>query len=98
MGNVEIKIGISWQSNCDIALSVGPIKIQVSQLSLKGTVSVILVTEPACLKPPFFRGIQVFFANPPELGLKFGGAAAVADFPGVRDVIKQAISGSINKM
>jgi len=46
--------------------------------------------------PPFFASLQLFFPNPPEIGLTFGSAAVVVEkISGLRNMIRSAINSSI---
>jgi hypothetical protein len=67
--------------------------IGITSFFLRG--DLVLLFTPPMLKPPFFGGVQVYFPNPPDIGLNFVGAAKVANVPGLRGAVRGAIDSAV---
>merc|ERR1719379_628521 len=69
------------------------IPLGISKFFLKGDMAVLLT--PPMSKPPFFGGIQIYFPNPPDIGVSFEGAARMVNVPGLRGSVRSAISNAV---
>lgn len=92
-GAIEMHIGIDFTSDLNVELLVMGVPIGITSIFLRG--DLILLFSPPLMKPPFFGGVQVYFPNPPDVGLNFVGVAKVANVPGLRGAIRGAIDGAI---
>jgi len=92
-GDIELHIGIKFASDLDVELTAVGVPVGITKISLDGTLVCLLT--PSMSKPPFFGGIQVFFPNPPEVGINFAGAAKVANVPGLRGAVRGAVADGI---
>lgn len=93
-GRIEMHVGLDISSELDIELTAMGMPIGITQFHLKG--DLVMLMAPPMHKPPFFGGVQVYFPNPPDVGLNFVGAAKVANLPGLRGAVRGAIDGGVN--
>jgi len=92
-GAIEMHVGIDFTSELDVQLIVMGIPVGITSFLLKG--DLVLLFTPPMTKPPFFGGVQVYFANPPDISLNFIGAAKVANVPGLRGAVRGAIDNAV---
>jgi hypothetical protein len=92
-GAIEFHVGIDFFSDLDIKLTAMSVPIGITKLHVKG--DLVLLLSPPMDQPPFFGGVQVYFPNPPDIGLNFVGAARVADIPGLRGAIRGTIDSAV---
>lgn len=92
-GAITMHVGVDFTSDLDIELAAMGIPIGITRIFLKG--DLVLLFTPPMMKPPFFGGVQVYFPNPPDVGLNFVGAAKLANVPGLRGAIRGAIDGGV---
>eukprot|EP00747_Dinoflagellata_sp_TGD_P222469 gnl/TRDRNA2_/TRDRNA2_94172_c0_seq1.p1 gnl/TRDRNA2_/TRDRNA2_94172_c0~~gnl/TRDRNA2_/TRDRNA2_94172_c0_seq1.p1 ORF type:complete len:597 (-),score=112.17 gnl/TRDRNA2_/TRDRNA2_94172_c0_seq1:82-1872(-) len=100
-GAIELTIGIDLVSNLDVEITVTPpgiwlgITVGVTELRFAGEISVMF--RPPLEKPPFFGGIEIFFANPPDIDLVFTGIARLVEVPGLRSAVRSVIDQVLGK-
>eukprot|EP00928_Gymnodinium_smaydae_P042621 TRINITY_DN28670_c0_g1_i1.p1 TRINITY_DN28670_c0_g1~~TRINITY_DN28670_c0_g1_i1.p1 ORF type:complete len:799 (+),score=157.84 TRINITY_DN28670_c0_g1_i1:40-2397(+) len=92
-GAIEIHLGINFSSGLDVQITAMGVKIEIAEIIIQGELVVLLA--PPIKKPPFFGAMEIYFPNPPHVGISFGGAARIADVPGLRGAIRKAIDGCI---
>jgi len=92
-GDIVIDMQVNISCDLDVELTALKIPVGITKFVLKGDIVVML--KPALQKPPFFGGIQVYFLNPPEVDIGFSHAARVADIPGLRGAVRDAIGSTI---
>merc|ERR1719272_199147 len=92
-GAITWHMGVNITCDMDVELTALGIPIAITNFVLKGDLVALL--SPPMMHPPFFGGLQVYFPNPPEVSINFGGAAKVADIPGLRGAIRGAIDGAV---
>lgn len=92
-GAIEMHVGIDFTSELDVELLVMGLPIGITSFFLRG--DLVLLFTPPMTKPPFFGGVQVYFPNPPDVGLNFVGAAKVANVPGLRGAVRGAIDSAV---
>jgi len=90
---ITLDIGVNISCDLDVELTALGIPIGITKFGLKGDLVALL--SPPMMKPPFFGGVEVFFPNAPDVEIGFGGAARVADIPGLRGAIRGAIDGAV---
>jgi len=88
-----MQIGIDFKSGLDVELTAMGIPIGITDFFLKG--DLVCLFTPPMTQPPFFGGVQVYFPNPPDIGLNFVGAAKVTEIPGLRGAVRGAIDGAV---
>jgi len=91
--DIEVQLGVRFDSDLNVELTAAGVAVGVCRILLEG--QLVAVLGPAMAAPPFFGGVQVFFANPPQLDLHFLGAARVADIPGLRGAVRAAVAAAI---
>jgi len=91
--DIEVSLGIRFDSDLNVELTAVGVPVGICRVSLQGQLVVVL--GPTMVAPPFFGGVQVFFANPPQLDIHFLGAARVADIPGLRGTVRAAVADAI---
>jgi len=92
-GAITWHMGVDVSCDIDVELTALGIPIAITKFCLKGDLVALL--SPPMNKPPFFGGVEVFFPNPPDVEIGFGGAARVADVPGLRGAIRGAIDSAV---
>lgn len=92
-GAITWNMGVDVSCDIDVELTALGIPIAITKFCLKGDLVALL--SPPMNKPPFFGGVEVFFPNPPDVEIGFGGAARVADVPGLRGAIRGAIDSAV---
>eukprot|EP00929_Paragymnodinium_shiwhaense_P080346 TRINITY_DN41895_c0_g1_i1.p1 TRINITY_DN41895_c0_g1~~TRINITY_DN41895_c0_g1_i1.p1 ORF type:complete len:662 (-),score=102.13 TRINITY_DN41895_c0_g1_i1:107-2014(-) len=93
-GNIEVMLGIRFESDLDVQLTAVGIPVGISKLYLDGMIAVNMA--PPKQQPPFFGGLQVFFPNPPDIQLHFDGALRAVQLPGFRGIVQSAILGAVS--
>jgi len=91
--DIEFQLGIRFDSDLKVELTAVGVPVGICRVSFDG--GLVAVMGPAMAAPPFFGGVQVFFANPPHLDIHFLGAARVADIPGLRGAVRAAVDTAI---
>lgn len=104
MENLVLRSEIEWLGDLSIYMKFGwAAGLGVNRLTVKG----VLFTEFVGMKPcpPMFKGLRVFFINPPEVDLGFQGMTKVLNMDFLKqillDVITEQISNAVvlpNKM
>lgn len=92
-GAIKLRIGIDVSCNLDVVLKAFGIPIGIRRFYIRGELSTLLA--PPMMQPPFFGGVQVYFANPPDIDVGFAGAARIVDVPGLRGAIRGAIDSAV---
>eukprot|EP00928_Gymnodinium_smaydae_P061495 TRINITY_DN45553_c0_g1_i1.p1 TRINITY_DN45553_c0_g1~~TRINITY_DN45553_c0_g1_i1.p1 ORF type:complete len:597 (+),score=122.57 TRINITY_DN45553_c0_g1_i1:56-1792(+) len=93
--SIELQLGCDLTLDVEVTIQAAKIPIGVKTLVFRGVL--YNVFAPPSLKPPFFGGLQIYFANPPQVDLNFTGAANVADCPGIKGIIRNSIANAVNK-
>jgi Ca2+-dependent lipid-binding protein len=91
---IRIRLGLDLATELEIDISCAKVPIGLRKLLIRGVLTVVL--RPAQMKPPFFGGYEVYFANPPQIDIDFLGAASIAEVPGLRGMIRTAIASAVN--
>jgi len=91
--DIEVQLGLRFDSDLKVELTAVGVRVGICYVSLDG--QLVAVLGPAMAAPPFFGGVQVFFANPPRLDIRFLGAARVAHIPGLRGAVRAAVDSAI---
>jgi len=84
---MDLKVDIT--SDLDIELKAMHIPLGISAFTFHGVLTVCL--RPPIFRPPFFGGIEVYFVNPPDLGIVFTGAATVAGWSTIKGAIHDVL-------
>lgn len=92
-GAIELELGIKMLSDITVGIKAMGVYIGVEQFRISGTLTVLF--WPPMDKPPFFGGLEIFFSNPPDVFIHFHGAARIAEFPGLRGVVRGIIANAI---
>lgn len=95
-GTLVLDIDMDLESDIAVTIHAVGVPVGIQKIAFSGTLSVVM--QPPTDRPPFFGGIEIYFANPPDLRLDFTGALNVADCPGLSGKIRSAIQGVINRM
>eukprot|EP00756_Hemistasia_phaeocysticola_P040506 Hpha_TRINITY_DN16867_c1_g1::TRINITY_DN16867_c1_g1_i1::g.149120::m.149120 len=91
---LEWRIGMSYFSNCNFRLVMGPgIMVGLRNLKVKGTLLVKL--RPLQDEMPFIGGMEMTFLEPPDISLEFQGVGAVVNLPGLESTVMGAINGGV---
>lgn len=92
-GGVELIVGLTYHSDCEIMLSAPIASIGVAALDITGDLCVLL--RPLHGKSPFVGGIEVLFNNPPKVEVDFRGIGNLADMPGIYGTVRRLIDDAI---
>lgn len=93
-GNIEMRTNFDFTSDLHVQLNVMNMPVGITGMSIKG--ELIISLGPPSDAPPFFGGVQIFFANPPEIEVKFEGLARLADLPVLRATVRDAVTSKIS--
>jgi len=84
---VELAIGVKWDCNAKIELSVLPgVTIGIKRLSIEGEVYLIL--RPLMESVPIVGGLQITMVAPPSISWELTGLAQVVQFPKIASTLK----------
>lgn len=90
---ILLRLGVKMETKMKVNLRVLGTRIGVSKLHLHGDLFVTF--RPPKARPPFFGGLQIYFANPPILNFHFNGVAKLAECPGIRNIVRSTIANAI---
>eukprot|EP01062_Namystynia_karyoxenos_P024194 TRINITY_DN19405_c0_g1_i1.p1 TRINITY_DN19405_c0_g1~~TRINITY_DN19405_c0_g1_i1.p1 ORF type:complete len:1390 (+),score=491.81 TRINITY_DN19405_c0_g1_i1:73-4170(+) len=90
---LEISLGIKFDSTVDIKIDSSVASVGVKDVKFFGTATVILRAFHS--QPPFVGGLEVCFANPPELDMDLLGVGNIAELPGINGIVRGAIDSII---
>lgn len=92
-GGVSLHTFISLSNDVEVEVEAFHIKFGIHQIKITGEFT--LLFSPLIPRPPFFGALQLFFANPPQISIDFTGMAKLANVPGIRGAVRQAIFRAI---
>jgi len=87
-----LDLGFHPRSSFNVALALGPFRVALSELSLRGRLCVRFMNLVP--RVPVVSGVKVFFANAPHISFSFGGLAKALPFTpqSVKEYVVDAIS------
>lgn len=94
-GMLEFKVGVRYQADIELSLSVGPATAGINSVKIVGSAHVLL--GPLLDAPPFVGAVRVFFANQPDIDLNFKGLLNIAHVPGLEGYVRSAIGAGIRR-
>jgi len=95
----KLDLDVTWEGKCDIDLEadvcpgIGCLSLGVESIQLKGRLSVVIGPLIDCM--PVVSAITLAFINPPEVSLDFTGVANIADFKGVKGIVRGIVDSVI---
>lgn len=92
---IVVDATVNFDLKLDFSLSVLGAKVGVRRAAFSGVVTVVF--RPIIERPPFFGGLEIYFANPPEIALDFTGVANAADTIGLKGTIRSSIQRVVNR-
>jgi len=89
-----LDVSVNMDLDLSFTIKVLHARLGVQRVVFSGKFSVVF--RPLTSAIPFFGGMEIYLANPPDLDLEFSGIANIAELPGLRGIVRTAISNIIN--
>eukprot|EP00928_Gymnodinium_smaydae_P061323 TRINITY_DN45425_c0_g1_i1.p1 TRINITY_DN45425_c0_g1~~TRINITY_DN45425_c0_g1_i1.p1 ORF type:complete len:848 (-),score=85.63 TRINITY_DN45425_c0_g1_i1:142-2685(-) len=90
---IELVLGVTFDSDCDIAITVAMASAGIRRLRLRG--ELVIKLHPLIDEMPVVGGISMYFLDTPQIDLDFTGLGNIADCPGLARVVRNAISSAV---
>lgn len=87
---IDICIDAALGVKIRIGLAKIKIPIGLDRVEFRGTLSLAL---RELVRPPFFAGMELYFASTPEIEFHFSGLGSVAECPGIRGLVRSCLMG-----
>lgn len=95
---IALDLDVSFKGKPDISMKVSPMAgtFGVEEMRWSGRLSVLM--RPLTTTLPCVGAVQAAFVDHPEIYLNFSGAAALADFGPVKDVVRKVMRDVVASM
>lgn len=91
----EIRLGVKLDSESQIELTVGPVKVGIHRLQVRGEIAIRF--EPLLGQTPVIGGLVMCFLNPPKLAMEYKHFAQLVGNTTLEPMVKGAIDRAIAK-
>eukprot|EP00927_Polykrikos_kofoidii_P043325 TRINITY_DN37389_c0_g1_i2.p1 TRINITY_DN37389_c0_g1~~TRINITY_DN37389_c0_g1_i2.p1 ORF type:complete len:724 (+),score=119.77 TRINITY_DN37389_c0_g1_i2:261-2174(+) len=87
---IVVELGIDADFSLELDISAMGVLIGLDRLALRGLLTIVLLHPTA--QSPFFRAMEMYFINAPDIFVSFIGVASV---PGIHGVIRSAMMSAV---
>jgi len=91
--SVKMQMRVDFASQELIEIVAGPISLGLQSLALSG--DMVIRLEQLIDEVPVIGGFVMYFLNPPKITYDFTGLGNLAEFPGLRSIIRSAVDSAL---